>query len=131
MTNKKVNIGIIGLGFGKEFIPIYQQHPNGGKIAICTRREQHLNEIGDQFKIDPALRYSDYQEMIQNDMLDAIHVVTPVMDHYPMVMAALQSGKHTACTIPMATTIQQCNDIVRATQKRQGIYDDGNISLYP
>jgi len=54
MSDKKVNIGIIGLGFGKEFIPIYQQHPNGGKIAICTRREDHLKEVGDQFNIDDS-----------------------------------------------------------------------------
>ena len=51
MVDKKVNIGIIGLGFGKEFIPIYQQHPYGGKIAICTRRRDHLNQVGDQFGV--------------------------------------------------------------------------------
>lgn len=32
--NKKINIGIAGLGFGKEFIQIYQRHPNVDKVAI-------------------------------------------------------------------------------------------------
>jgi hypothetical protein len=36
MSIKRINIGTVGLGFGKEFIPIYQQHPNSGKVAICT-----------------------------------------------------------------------------------------------
>ncbi len=130
MTKKKINIGIIGLGFGKEFIPIYQQHPHGGEIAICTRREDQLNQIGDQFGIDPALRFTDYRDMVNNERLDAIHVVTPVMDHYPMVMAALTSGKHTACTIPMATTVQQCRDIVEATQKSGKVYMMMETSLY-
>lgn len=130
MGFKKVNVGIIGLGFGKEFIPIYKQHPNGGKIAICTRTKSELDRIGDLNEIDPAWRYTDYREMIQNEELDAIHVVTPVMEHYPMVMEALKANKHTACTIPMATTIDQCKDIVAATKASGKVYMMMETSLY-
>ena len=130
MTTNEINVGIIGLGFGKEFIPIYQKHPNGGKVAICTRREENLHQIGDQFGIPNDLRYTNYQEMIKNPQLDAIHVVTPVMDHYPMVMASLNHNKHTACTIPMATTIDQCQDIVKATQDSGKVYMMMETSLY-
>lgn len=130
MKSQKVNIGIIGLGFGKEFIPIYQSHPYGGEIAICTRRREQLDQIGDQFGIDPSLRYTDYHDMIVNDGLDAIHVVTPVFDHYPMVMAALNAGKHAACTIPMATTVQQCRDIVEATRRSGKVYMMMETALY-
>jgi predicted dehydrogenase len=130
MDAKKVNVGIIGLGFGKEFIPIYRSHPNGGVVAICDRNEDLLNKTGDQFAIDPSLRYTDYHEMIRNDALDAIHVVTPVMQHYPMVMAALTAGKHAASTIPMATTIQQCRDIVDAAHANGKVYMMMETSLY-
>ena len=34
MSDKKINIAIIGLGFGAEFIPIYQKHPNANLVAI-------------------------------------------------------------------------------------------------
>jgi predicted dehydrogenase len=130
MVANKVNVGIIGLGFGKEFIPIYQQHPYGGEVAICTRREDVLREIGDQFGIPQDLRFSDYHEMIADKRLDAIHVVTPVMDHYPMVMESLNAGKHTACTIPMATTIEQCQDIVAAVKRSEKVYMMMETSLY-
>ncbi len=130
MKSQKVNIGIIGLGFGKEFIPIYQSHPYGGEIAICTRRREQLSQIGDQFGIDPSLRYTDYRDMIANKGLDAIHVVTPVLEHYPMVMASLNAGKHTACTIPMATTVQQCMDIVEATRSSGKVYMMMETALY-
>ncbi|MES1225841.1 MAG: gfo/Idh/MocA family oxidoreductase, partial [Bacteroidota bacterium] len=43
----KINIAIVGLGFGAEFIPIYQRHPNANMYAICQRNEKKLNEIGD------------------------------------------------------------------------------------
>ena len=130
MSDKKVNVGIIGLGFGKEFIPIYQQHPNGGKVAICGRNQENLNKIGDQFGIENSLRYTDFHQMIRNNELDAIHVVTPVMEHYPMVMEALNAGKHTACTIPMATTIQQCRDIVDAVKTSGKVYMMMETALY-
>jgi len=48
MTIKRINIGIVGLGFGKEFIPIYQQHPYGGKVAICTHN--YVRDLVDQEK---------------------------------------------------------------------------------
>jgi predicted dehydrogenase len=130
MKDSTINIGIIGLGFGKEFIPIYQKHPYAGKIAICTRKKKALDEIGDQFNIEPDLRYTDYRDMIANDTLDAIHVVTPVMDHYPMVMDSLNADKHAACTIPMATTLQQCRDIVEITQKTGKVYMMMETALY-
>ncbi len=130
MEKKRINVGIIGLGFGKEFIPIYQSHPYGGKVAICGRNKENLNKIGDQFGIEQSLRYTDYHQIIKNPELDAIHVVTPVMEHYPMVMEALHAGKHTACTIPMATTVQQCKDIVAATKMSGKVYMMMETALY-
>ena len=42
---RKLNIAIVGLGFGAEFIPIYQRHPYAEMAAICQRNPQHLNEV--------------------------------------------------------------------------------------
>ena len=39
MANDKVNVALLGLGFGAEFIPIYQKHPNANMYAICQRTE--------------------------------------------------------------------------------------------
>ena len=47
MSIEKPKVAIIGLGFGAEFIPIYQSHPNAEIVAICQRNEQSLNKIAD------------------------------------------------------------------------------------
>ena len=52
MNNKKVNVAIIGLGFGAEFIPIYKRHPHVNMYAICQRDATKLKQIGDAFGID-------------------------------------------------------------------------------
>ena len=48
---KKFRVAMVGLGFGAEFIPIYQRHPLGSVEAICRRNEQELNAVGDKFGI--------------------------------------------------------------------------------
>ncbi len=40
MENKKLNVAIVGLGFGAEFIPIYQRHPYANMYAICQRNTE-------------------------------------------------------------------------------------------
>ncbi len=63
MSASTPNIAIVGLGFGAEFIPIYQRHPNANMVAICQRTQSTLDEIGDKYGADYALfsYYRDYQ----------------------------------------------------------------------
>jgi predicted dehydrogenase len=110
MENKKIKVAIIGLGFGAEFIPIYQRHPHAELVAICQRNEQKLNEIGDAFNIKK--RYTDYDELLQDPDIDAVHINTPIPDHAIQSIKALKAGKHVACTVPMATSVEECRQIV-------------------
>lgn len=115
MSQKKINIAIIGLGFGAEFIPIYQKHPLGNMYAICQRSADKLNEIGDAFGIEK--RYTDYAELLKDPLIDAVHINTPINNHAELSLAALRAGKHVACTVPMATTIEECRQIVETVRE--------------
>ncbi|MCS7260068.1 MAG: Gfo/Idh/MocA family oxidoreductase [Anaerolineae bacterium] len=115
--DKKINVAIVGLGFGAEFIPIYQNHPHANMYAICQRTKSRLDQIGDAFGV--AVRYTDFNELLKDPNIDAVHINTPIADHAPMTLAALKAGKHVACTVPMATTVEECRQIVEA-QKASG-----------
>ena len=52
----RVRVAIIGLGFGAEFIPIYQNHPDAEMYAICQRNPQTLNKSGGLFGLSGFLR---------------------------------------------------------------------------
>ena len=123
-----VNVAIIGLGFGAEFIPIYQRHPNAELWAICQRNEDHLNEIGDQFGVDR--RFTSYEALLREPDLDAVHINTPIAAHAPMSLAALEAGKHTACTVPMATTVEACLRLVEARDRAGKVYMMMETALY-
>jgi predicted dehydrogenase len=115
MAEKKINIAVVGLGFGAEFIPIYQKHPNANIMAICQRNEKRLTDIGNAFGIDK--RYSSYDDLLRDPSIDAVHINTPIPDHAVQSIKALKAGKHVACTVPMATTVAECEEIVRLTKE--------------
>ena len=101
-TDKKIRVAIVGLGFGAEFIPIYQRHPNAEMYAICRRDKAELDACGDRFGI--AKRYTSYEDMLADPNVDAVHINSPIADHAPQSIAALKAGKHVASTVPAATT---------------------------
>ena len=107
---EKARVGLIGLGFGSEFIPIYQAHPKAEVAAICQRTKSRLDEIGDRFGI--ATRYTDFREVLTDPNVDFVHINSPIPDHAPQTIAALKAGKHVMCTVPMATSLDEAREIV-------------------
>ncbi len=115
MSVKRPRIAIIGLGFGAEFIPIYQLHPGAELYAICQRDPAKLQQVGDAFKV--AKRYTRYEDVLKDKDVDAVHINTPIPDHGGMSIAALEAGKHVMCTVPMATSLDECARIVTLAER--------------
>lgn len=120
ITDRKIRVAIVGLGFGAEFIPIYQAHPDAEMYAICRRNKAELDKCGERFGI--KVRYTDYHELLKDPNIDAVHINSPIPDHAPQSLAALKAGKHVACTVPMATTIDECRAIVEEQRKCGKVY---------
>lgn len=118
--HKPIRVAIIGLGFGAEFIPIYQNYPGVEMYAICRRDQKGLDESGDKYGI-PA-RYTDYNELLKDPNIDAVHINSPIPDHGWMSVAALKAGKHVACTVPMGTSVEECRAIVEAQRESGKVY---------
>ncbi len=107
-----LRIAVVGLGFGAEFVPIYQDHPDVLSVAICDADSVRLKKTAGMFGI--AQCYTDFNEIIASEELDAVHLVSGIPDHARQALAVLRSGKHCACTVPMATSIEDLKAIVAA-----------------
>src|SRR5882724_3213799 len=118
MSERKINMAIVGLGFGAEFIPIYQRHPQANLYAICQRRQEKLDAVGEAFGVER--RYTNYADLLKDPGVDAVHINSPIPDHGWMSIQALKAGKHVACTVPMATSVEDCRKIVDL-QKKTGL----------
>src|SRR5450432_1686872 len=119
MANK-LRVAIVGLGFGAEFIPIYQHHPHAEMYAICRRDRHELDACGDKFGV--KVRYTSFADMLKDPKVDAVHINSPIADHAPQAIAALKAGKHVASTVPAATSIEECRQIVEAQRHSGRVY---------
>ena len=115
MSIENPRVAIIGLGFGAEFIPIYQRHPNAEIVAICQRNEDSLNKIADEYGI--AKRFTDYEKLLEDPEIDAVHINTPIPHHAEATLQGMRAGKHVACTVPMATSVEDCEAIVQLSSE--------------
>src|SRR6266478_3126293 len=128
MSERKLNIAIVGLGFGAEFIPIYQRHPGANMYAICQRTKEKLDQIGNAFGIEK--RYPNFGDLIKDPKVDVVHINSPIHLHAPQSIAALKAGKHVACTVPAATTIEECGEIVAAATAARRNYMMMETAIY-
>jgi predicted dehydrogenase len=113
----KVRIGVIGLGImGEQYVRIFSAHPLASVTAICTRREERLNEVGDKYGID--YRVTDYHELLAQADIDAVCVATPDFAHYEPVKAALNANKHVLCEKPFTTVLSEADELLALSQAR-------------
>lgn len=110
MSQSPIRVAVVGLGFGAEFLPIYQRHPLAEMAAVCQRNEKKLHAVADAFEVPK--RYTRYEEVLRDPAIDFVHINSPIPDHGWMSIAALKAGKHVMCTVPMATSVEECREIV-------------------
>jgi len=117
MTVKKVNVAVVGLGFGGSFPSIYLDHPDVGRVAVCERNEDRIRAIAEKFQFADV--FHDLDDVLARDDYDAVHLVSGIPDHARQTIAVLRAGKHCACTVPMATSIADLQAII-AAQRESG-----------
>ena len=125
---KNLSIALVGLGFGADFIPIYLNHPLVRKLTIFDINLQVLEEVGNQFEL--ANKARSFEEILDDKSIDAVHLVTPIPLHAKQTIDVFQSNKHCACTVPMATSIKDLLEILKAQKKSNKVYMGMETAVY-
>src|SRR5690242_7735793 len=110
----EMRIGVVGLHFGAEFVPIYQQHPDVEQVAVCDVDREVLQRVGDRFGVTD--RFTRLEDLLADERYDAVHLLTPVPRHVEQTLVVLSAGKHCACAVPMATSLEDLWRIIAAQQ---------------
>ncbi len=127
-SEKPIRVAIIGLGFGAEFIPIYQKYPGAEIHAICRRERKGLDECGGRFGI--KARYTDYRELLKDPDVDAVHINSPIPDHAWMSVAALEGRQARRVHRPHGHVDRRMPPDRRSpAHERQDLHDDGDGRL--
>ena len=127
-ASQKINVALAGLSFGAEFVPIFLHHPKVENLTICDSDPEVLQKIGDRFEV--GKRVLDLDDVLADDDIDAVHLVTPIPVHAEQTVAVLKAGKHCACTVPMATSIADLNAILAAQRESGKVYMGMETAVY-
>jgi len=107
--NKSINIGVVGLGFmGKTHIECYQKMSNVNLIAVAdTNAETLSKDLNYKFNI-----YTDLDEMLDCESLDAVDICLPTFFHKEAVNKALNHGLHVIVEKPFALEASEIDEMV-------------------
>ena len=122
--NDTVRIGYIGLGNrGGGAIKRIVYLDNVEVKALCDIRPENVTAAQKTFQgtsHKPQL-YSgaedEWKKVCERDDIDLIYICTPWSLHAPMALYAMEHGKHVACEIPVATTVEDCWKLVETSER--------------
>src|SRR5437868_8484961 len=109
-----VRVAMIGAGgvAVQNHIPGIRTHPQGEVIALCDPNPQALANAGQAAGVDRT--YSDWQEVVARDDIDAVVIATPNNLHMPIATAAAQAGKHVMSEKPLGLNYEETEAMVAA-----------------
>lgn len=113
-----IQVGVVGCGYwGPNHIRNFRLLPNCRMKVVCDLDPDRLNHM---LRIYPDLQaVSDFNEMISSDELNAVVIATSVKHHYRMAKASLLAGKHTMVEKPMASTSEECRELIQIANEKK------------
>lgn len=130
--NNKPNVAWIGAGTrGYYLMQRYYAGGNGANssiTAVCDAYKGNLARAKDLVQTQGGRApktFEDYKELLKDPSIDIVVIATPEHLHYPMFMAAIKAGKNIYVEKPLAHTIEQGQEIVKAWQKSGKIVQVG------
>ena len=114
-TDRIIRIGVIGAGFARSTqIPGFKACAGARIVAIASARREHAEEVAREFEIDHV--ESDWRALIARDDIDLVSIVTPVVTHCEMTLAALDQGKAVLCEKPMAMNAEEARRMMERAE---------------
>ena len=113
-----IKVGVAGCGKIAQVrhLPEYADHPAVQIRGLFDLNRERTCALAEQYH---ATAYSSYEEMLADPELEAVSICAANAFHAEMAVAALKAGKHVLCEKPMATTLADCEKMVK-TAKESG-----------
>jgi len=124
----KIGIVICGIKFGVSFIPIYRDHPDVNFVGLFDINHKDMETTAAHFGVSRL--YYSFEDVLNDNEVDAVHILSPIPLHEEQTVRAMHSGKHCACTVPMSMTLDGIREIVRAQHESGKVYMLMETTLY-
>ena len=122
----KIRWGIIGPGsIAHNFADALEQSYSGELLAIASRTSSRLEEFGDKYNINQEFRFNDYDQLLDDENIDAVYISTPHVFHADLSIKAAGKGKHILCEKPAALNFKQTSEVIEKVREAGVFYKEG------
>src|SRR2546427_10265900 len=128
----RVRLAIVGCGNISQLnAPGYLEHPRCDVVALCDTVPERAKRRAREWAITPRL-YSDFAQVLDDDSVDAVELLTPTWMHADQIVAALEAGKHVSCQKPLAINVAEADRIAAAVARARTTFRiTENFLYYP
>lgn len=119
MKNGKLQIGFIGCGLianMKHFPALSNLNDMCQMVAFCDLIEERAKNGAMTYGTSDAKTYLDYKELLNDDSIDVVHVLTPNVSHSQITIDALDANKHVLCEKPISHSYKEAMKMVEAAK---------------
>lgn len=130
-ANEVIRIGVIGTGGRGRYLIERSFEGNSGRFtvdAVCDTYAGNLAKGKDVVATRSGKTprsFVDYRELLADKEIDAVIIATPEHLHHRMLLDALAAGKHVYVEKPLAHTIEECQDIMKAVARSKSVVQVG------
>ena len=117
--SRTVNVGIIGCGgiANGKHMPALSKLNNVNLVAFCDIIVERAEQAAKEYGVEGAKVYKDYKELLKDETIEVVHVLTPNREHADITIDSLYAGKHVMCEKPMAKTAADARRMVAAAKE--------------
>jgi len=130
MSKEVLGFGIIGCRMGLSHAIGLNLCKGGKLVALCDKKEDILKNAMDRTNLSEKDCYTNYKDLLKREDVDVIVVATPDQLHPEHTIAALEAGKHVLCEKPMALTVEECKEMIVASERTGKKLMIGQICRY-
>jgi len=124
-----VRTAVVGLGYwGPNLIRNLNELEEAELRWICDLDQSRLDTFGRRYPTVSCTR--DFADLLADPELEAVAIATPVSTHYPLVLAALEAGKHVFIEKPLAASVAQGEELATIATDRGLTLMPGHTFLY-
>ena len=127
LSNKILRLGIIGCGgiANGKHMPAEKRNPRAEMVAFCDIIPERAQKAKEEYGTEDSAVYTDYKELLKDETIDAVLVLTHNKEHCRITVDALNAGKHVLCEKPMATTYEEAVKMIEAAKKNNKVLTIG------
>ena len=116
-NSEALNIGVIGYGYwGPNVVRNFYNNPDACVASVCDLNVKSLQRVRRMY---PSMETTtDPADILSNPQIDAVAIVTPISQHFPLAKRALENGKHIFVEKPFTRQVSEAEQLIELAERK-------------